>query len=124
MGRFRLTRAFDTIADSYDRWYDSPEGRAIFNAELKCLRRLCEQLALTSARWLETGVGTGRFASMLGIAEGMDPSSRMLEIAAARGEIEPRSPRRPSLQTGITPDAGFLGLLFTKTNRQSPLGAT
>jgi ubiquinone/menaquinone biosynthesis C-methylase UbiE len=73
---------FDPIAETYDRWYATVEGRAIFNAELACLRSLCEQ---SKGRWLEAGVGTGRFASMLGIAEGIDPSPRMLEIAAGRG---------------------------------------
>ncbi len=75
-------RGFDPIAETYDRWYDTAEGRAIFNAELACLRSLCDS---HRDRWLEVGVGTGRFASMLGIAEGIDPSPRMLEIAGGRG---------------------------------------
>ena len=74
-------RGFDSIAEPYDRWYDTAEGRAIFNAELACLCSLCEN---RQGRWLEVGVGTGRFASMLGIAEGIDPSPRMLEIAGGR----------------------------------------
>ncbi len=31
------------------------------------------------------GVGTGRFAALLGVTEGIDPSPRMLAIAAGRG---------------------------------------
>ncbi len=77
-----MTQPFDSMAEEYDRWYDSPEGRAIFDAELQCLRSLGPEFA---GRWLEVGVGSGRFASALGIAEGLDPSPRMLEIAAARG---------------------------------------
>ena len=77
-----MSKAFDPIAESYDRWYDSPEGRIIFKAELSCLRMLCGQCP---GRWLEVGVGTGRFASSLGIGEGIDPSPRMLEFAARRG---------------------------------------
>lgn len=77
-----MTQAFDPIAESYDRWYDTPEGQAIFDAELACFRLLCVE---RRGRWLEVGVGTGRFASMLGVAEGIDPSPRMLEIAARRG---------------------------------------
>ncbi len=76
-----MMRGFDSIAETYDRWYDTAEGRAIFNAELACFCSLCEH---RQGRWLEVGVGTGRFASMLGIAEGIDPSSRMLEIAGGR----------------------------------------
>jgi SAM-dependent methyltransferase len=77
-----LSKAFDPIAESYDRWYDSPEGRIIFGAELTCFRQLCRPCL---GRWLEVGVGTGRFASALGIGEGVDPSPRMLELAAKRG---------------------------------------
>ena len=78
----RMPQPFDPIADSYDRWYDTPEGQAVFNAEMACLRLLCVQC---HGRWLEVGVGTGRFAAMLGVAEGIDPSSGMIEIAAGRG---------------------------------------
>jgi len=67
----RMTIAFDPMADAYDRWYDTPKGKAIFQAELKCLRSLHEK---SPGRWLEVGVGTGRFACSLGIAEGIDPS--------------------------------------------------
>lgn len=77
-----MTQAFDPIADSYDQWYDTSEGRAILSAELACLRLLYAQCR---GRWLEVGVGTGRFASMLGVAEGVDPSPQMLAIAAGRG---------------------------------------
>jgi ubiquinone/menaquinone biosynthesis C-methylase UbiE len=77
-----LKQVFDRIAESYDRWYDTSEGQAIFNAELKCLRLLCKNLG---GRWLEVGVGTGRFASMLGIATGIDPSIPMLKMAKKRG---------------------------------------
>lgn len=73
---------FDPIADSYDRWYDTPEGRAVFEAEVRCLRSLSHRIR---GRWLEVGAGTGRFASALGIARGLDPSIRMLKIAARRG---------------------------------------
>jgi len=77
-----VAQAFDAIADAYDRWYDTPEGQAIFHAEVDCLRLLCKQLR---GRWLEVGVGTGRFAVALGVKEGIDPSPQMLEKAAQRG---------------------------------------
>jgi ubiquinone/menaquinone biosynthesis C-methylase UbiE len=77
-----LTQAFDLIADSYDQWYDTSEGRAVLRAESACLRLLCAQCR---GRWLEVGVGTGRFAALLGVAEGIDPSPRMLEIASRQG---------------------------------------
>ncbi|MBN1460427.1 MAG: class I SAM-dependent methyltransferase [Armatimonadetes bacterium] len=75
-------KAFDSIAEEYDRWYDEPEGRAVFAAELECLRTLVDR---AEGDWLEVGVGTGRFAEGLGIHTGIDPSPRMLEIAARCG---------------------------------------
>ncbi len=77
-----MTEPFDALADSYDAWYDSAEGRAIFQAEDACLQLLVPECL---GRWLEVGVGTGRFAASLGIAEGVDPSRQMLELAEGRG---------------------------------------
>jgi ubiquinone/menaquinone biosynthesis C-methylase UbiE len=100
-----LSKAFDPIAVSYDRWYDSPEGRVIFGAELTCFRQLCRSCA---GRWLEVGVGTGRFSSALGIGEGIDPSPRMLDIAAKRG-ITTHEGRAEALPF---PDGVFDGILL------------
>jgi hypothetical protein len=75
-----LSKAFDPIAESYDRLYDSPEGRIIIGAELTSFRQLCGS---RPGRWLEVGVGSGRFASSLGIGEGIDPSPRMLGCGIA-----------------------------------------
>ena len=72
---------FDASAESYDRWYDTPKGRELFEAEVRCLQ--CAQPDY-SGNWLEAGVGTGRFAGTLGIAAGVDPAPNMLAIAAAR----------------------------------------
>jgi ubiquinone/menaquinone biosynthesis C-methylase UbiE len=78
----RLEQVFDPIAESYDRWYDTFEGQSIFAAEVKCFRSLCAHL---HGRWLEVGVGTGRFASILGVTRGIDLSIPMLKIATERG---------------------------------------
>lgn len=77
-----MVQVFDNIVDAYDRWYDTREGAAVFRAELECLRSLHRK---HSGRWLEIGVGTGRFAHSLNIAEGIDPSVEMLKVAAGRG---------------------------------------
>lgn len=73
---------FDMEADRYDRWFESGEGKAIFEIEKSCLRTL---IPCCEGRWLEVGVGSGRFAESLGISEGVDPSLPMLAIAATRG---------------------------------------
>lgn len=72
---------FDERAEAYDNWYDIPRGRAIFDAELACLRCANPDYG---GRWLEVGVGTGRFAEALGIAAGLDPAPNMLARAASR----------------------------------------
>jgi len=73
---------FDRVAEDYDRWYDTVEGATVLEAELACLGKAVPRFC---GNWLEIGVGTGRFAAALGIAEGIDPSPSMLAIAARRG---------------------------------------
>jgi ubiquinone/menaquinone biosynthesis C-methylase UbiE len=77
-----VPQAFDLIAEAYDGWHDASDGRAIFNAEVKCLRTLCRDCR---GEWLEVGVGTGRFASNLRVARGVDSSLSMVKIARERG---------------------------------------
>jgi len=77
-----LLQPFDSLAQSYDNWYDTQKGKQIFDAELECLQKVCPTC---QGHWLEVGVGTGRFASRMGIKEGIDPSPAMLELAASRG---------------------------------------
>ena len=43
-----MTSEFDAIADAYDRWYDAPEGSAVFQEEIECLRLLGADF---SGRW-------------------------------------------------------------------------
>lgn len=75
---------FNSIADQYDRWYDTPEGSAIFRAECDCLLSLYDG---PFDGWVDVGVGTGRFAHTFGIPTGIDPSPNMLALAAARGIV-------------------------------------
>lgn len=103
-----MSTLFDTIASDYDAWYDEPVGQAILAAELACLRRL---VGTCRGRWLEVGVGTGRFAAGLGIGEGIDPAQGMLQTAARRGV-------RTYLGTADSlpfPDGSFDGVLLALT---------
>lgn len=70
---------FDRYYKKYDAWYD----RNIFayQSEVEALRKVLPK----KGNGLEIGVGTGRFASALGIKTGIDPSRRMLEAAKDRG---------------------------------------
>jgi ubiquinone/menaquinone biosynthesis C-methylase UbiE len=91
---------FDPITNAYDDWYDTPEGDAISQEEVKCLRCVTDEYTF---RWIEVGVGTGRFASALGITHGIDPSPQMLNIARRRGV---------SVQVGYAEQLPFRDCLF------------
>jgi SAM-dependent methyltransferase len=74
-------RVFDSLAPDYDAWFEE-EGRLIFASEVEALR---QALPLLPKPWIEVGVGSGRFAQALGIDIGLDPSSKLLEMAGNRG---------------------------------------
>jgi ubiquinone/menaquinone biosynthesis C-methylase UbiE len=74
-------RAFDSLARAYDAWFEQ-EGRLIFASEVEALRQV---LPLLPRPWIEIGVGSGRFAQALGMDIGLDPSSKLLEMAKNRG---------------------------------------
>lgn len=74
--------AFDKHAKEYDKWFDAPEGKALFDEEIEAVRLLTGGL---DRPFLEIGVGSGRFAMALGIEFGVDPSPRLLEMALKRG---------------------------------------
>jgi ubiquinone/menaquinone biosynthesis C-methylase UbiE len=99
---------FDRLAARYDAWFDSRDGRPIFELEVACLGDL---MAPGGGRWLEAGVGTGRFAQALGVEEGVDPSVPMLAFAAKRG-IRTRRGRGEDLPY---PDGSFDGVLMVVT---------
>ena len=77
------TRAalFDNLAIAYDNWFDE-QGRLIFAIEVRAFQEVLNSLPRP---WLEVGVGSGRFAQALGIETGIDPSTRLLEMASKRG---------------------------------------
>lgn len=73
---------FDDAFMEYDAWFASEDGRVIFAQEVACLRNL---MTPANGRWLEVGTGSGRFASALGVEDGIDPSAPMLALASQRG---------------------------------------
>ncbi|WP_297216319.1 class I SAM-dependent methyltransferase [Thermoplasma sp.] len=69
---------FDENVSKYDSWYDKHERE--YHEQLEFIRE-----RLPSGKGVEIGVGTGRFASQLGIPVGVDASEKMLSLAASRG---------------------------------------
>ncbi len=77
-----MPNIFDTMADRYDAWYDSEEGRPLYESEFACLKPLVENAPRPI---FEVGVGTGRFAMHFLPATGLDPALTALKMAEARG---------------------------------------
>ena len=78
-------RAFDLVAVTYDDWYNHPQGRQVFDAELKAVDMHIPKVGIG----LELGAGTGIFAEhltgMMRTVVCLDPSGEMLKKAAERG---------------------------------------
>ena len=74
-----MSNIFDKLYKKYDAWYD--KHKFAFLSELEAIKKVLPGYG----RGLEIGTGTGRFAASLGIAMGIDPSYKMLEIAQERG---------------------------------------
>lgn len=75
----RTPGPFDSSAREYDGWYG--RHRWLYESELAALKRALPPFS----RALEIGVGTGRFASALGVEWGIDPARPMLDLARSRG---------------------------------------
>ncbi len=74
-----MSDTFDKHYKKYDAWYD--KHKFAFLSELAAIKKVLPR----NGKGLEIGVGTGRFASRLGIEYGVDPSENMLKIAKKRG---------------------------------------
>jgi ubiquinone/menaquinone biosynthesis C-methylase UbiE len=70
---------FEAYTARYDAWFD--EHPSAYQSELGAIKAVMPQFE----RGLEIGVGTGRFASPLGIRVGIEPSPAMGRLARSRG---------------------------------------
>lgn len=73
-------KIFDELFWRYDDWYK--RNKVTAENELRLIRKM-----LSSANYpaIDVGIGTGFFASELGIDFGLDPSLNMLSLARIRG---------------------------------------
>jgi len=69
------TKPFDKYSDEYDRWF--VVNKYAFQSELKAIKSVLPD----SGKGVEIGVGSGMFAELLGITEGVEPSRAMREKA-------------------------------------------
>lgn len=66
-------------AERYDAWFE--KNPHLFDSEIEAIRQLMPDFE----RGIEVGVGTGLFASRLGLPDGVEPSKAMGEKASERG---------------------------------------
>ena len=74
-----MRNIFDQYYKRYDAWYD--KNQFAYISELEAIRKVLPK----KGKGLEIGIGTGRFASKLGISYGVDPSPKMITLAKKRG---------------------------------------
>jgi ubiquinone/menaquinone biosynthesis C-methylase UbiE len=70
---------FEKHTTDYEAWFDI--NRFVYESELRAIKEKLPK----KGEGLEVGVGSGRFAAPLGIRLGVDPSSKMRELALIRG---------------------------------------
>ncbi len=72
-------KPFEHYLNKYENWFS--ENECAYLSELITVKRMLP----LETKGIEIGVGSGRFAEPLNIKFGIDPSSKMIEIAARRG---------------------------------------
>jgi len=103
-----VAEAFSLYAEDYDRWFDGPNGRMLFELEVKAVKVLMKDLV---PPFLEIGVGSGRLAAALGIRYGVEPAEALLEMAKKRGiKVEKAFGEKLPFSNGIF---GGVFILFT-----------
>ena len=70
---------FNKLYKAYDEWF--VRNSELYDSELQSVRELMPK----SFKGLEIGVGTGKFATPLGIKTGVEPSEKMAEVAKNAG---------------------------------------
>lgn len=81
-----ITQPFDEYSEQYEQWFR--KYRWVYDTEVEAIRDVLPSTGtdrIGPPVGLEIGAGSGLFASRLGIANGVEPSSAMIEKARERG---------------------------------------
>ena len=70
---------FDQNVEAYETWFE--ENKDLFQSEVAAI----QQILPTTGKSVEIGAGTGLFAELLGIKNGIEPSENMRKKAMERG---------------------------------------
>lgn len=73
------TEPFEKYYQEYDAWFEQNEK--IYESELLAIKELLPDVG---GKKVEVGVGSGRFASRLGIKEGVEPAEGIAKLAKER----------------------------------------
>jgi ubiquinone/menaquinone biosynthesis C-methylase UbiE len=92
--KLKQTAPFEANAERYDCWYD--EHEVVFKSEVNAIGELLRKLP-ENIHGIEVGLGTGRFATALGIQEGIEPADSLRQMAMDRGleVMDARAERLP-----------------------------
>lgn len=74
-----IIEPFDMYSNEYDEWFE--KNKFVYESELLVIKNVIPKDKVG----LEIGVGSARFSAPLGIKIGIEPSSRLREIAEKRG---------------------------------------
>ncbi len=72
------TEPFDKYTNDYEKWFK--ENPFLFESELNAIRKVIPK----GVGGIEIGIGSGIFATKLGIKDGIEPSTKMREKALSR----------------------------------------
>ena len=72
------TKPFDNYTNDYEKWFE--ENQLLFASELEVIKKVIPE----NKQGIEIGLGSGLFASKLGIDEGIEPSGPMRKKAISR----------------------------------------
>lgn len=76
----KVSRAFNDLSKRYEQWYSEESGELIREIEVRAMEKL-----IPEGTGLEVGVGSGIFASEVGINFGVDPAEKLLLKARSKG---------------------------------------
>lgn len=74
-----MSSSFQNLVEEYEVWFD--ENPNLYATEVEAVKHFVPE----NVKAVEIGVGTGRFATKLGVQEGVEPCAEMAAVAKQQG---------------------------------------